>query len=112
MSPIVKNKKTDKIEKDDVYVGRPTKWGNPYSHSENTRAQYKTETRREAVEKYFDYLLSRPDLLADIDELHGKNLVCWCAPKLCHADVLLRFANDLNLVKKVLQTFILTKGKE
>jgi hypothetical protein len=26
-------------------------------------------------------------------ELRGKDLVCWCAPKLCHADVLLEIAN-------------------
>lgn len=26
-------------------------------------------------------------------ELKGKDLVCWCAPKLCHGDVLLEIAN-------------------
>jgi hypothetical protein len=28
-----------------------------------------------------------------LHELRGKDLVCWCAPKPCHGDVLLRLAN-------------------
>ena len=27
-------------------------------------------------------------------ELKGKDLVCWCAPQPCHADVLLEIANS------------------
>ena len=32
-------------------------------------------------------------ILAALHELRGKNLVCWCAPKRCHAEVLIELAN-------------------
>lgn len=36
----------------DVYIGRGSKWGNPFSHRDNTKAQFKTETREESIAKY------------------------------------------------------------
>lgn len=80
----------------DVFVGRPSKWGNIYSHLPRTAAKFKTKTREEAIEKYRAYLLSRPDLLADIEELRGKRLGCFCAPLACHSDVLIEI---LSMVK-------------
>lgn len=82
-----------KKEKYDVYIGRPSKWGNPFSHKPGTLAKYKVDTREEAIERYEAYLLSRPDLLASLHELKGKVLGCWCAPLPCHGDVLLKYAN-------------------
>lgn len=79
----------------DVYIGRPSIWGNPYSHEFGTLAQFKTKTRQEAVEKYEEYILSRPDLLARLPEIRGKILACWCVPLLCHGHVLLRLINGL-----------------
>jgi hypothetical protein len=69
-----------------IYVGRPSRWGNPY-HMTHGR------TREQAIELYEVYLRRAPGLLADLHELRGRDLVCWCAPKACHADVLLRLAN-------------------
>jgi hypothetical protein len=78
----------------DVYVGRPSKWGNPYSHlSGHTRARFRTETREEAIAKYEEWLDQQPELLAALPELRGKILSCWCAPQACHAEVLARRAN-------------------
>lgn len=82
--PVVFNKKTDSIPEDAVYVGRPSKWGNPFKLKAN---------RSECVECYRQWLLRNPRLLADLHELRGKDLVCWCAPLACHADVLLELAN-------------------
>ncbi|MHA2281538.1 MAG: DUF4326 domain-containing protein [Promethearchaeota archaeon] len=66
----------------DVYIGRPSKWGNPFSLG-------KDGDRTEVIEKYKDYLRSRPDLIEDArKELRGKTLGCWCSPQLCHGDVL------------------------
>jgi hypothetical protein len=62
----------------DVYIGRPGKWGNPFWQG----------TREENVAAYREYILGRPELLADLGELRGKTLGCWCAPKACHGDVL------------------------
>lgn len=68
-----------------VYVGRPSKWGNPFEIGRDG-------DRAEVIEKFAAHLLNGP-LIEDIDELRGKDLVCWCAPLPCHADVLLRLAN-------------------
>ena len=45
-----------KKEKYDVYIGRGSKWGNPYSHLESSKAQYKTKTRAEAINRYEDWI--------------------------------------------------------
>jgi hypothetical protein len=76
-----------------VYVGRPTKWGNPFSHKSNTKAQYLTTSREEAVRRYEDYLIMNKELIASLTELKGKVLGCWCSPKLCHAQVLAKHAD-------------------
>lgn len=76
-----------KREKHDVYIGRPSKWGNPFP--------LKKEADRAAVlERYEAWILTRPELLADLHELRGKVLGCWCAPRACHGDVLMRMANE------------------
>lgn len=77
-----------------VYIGRPSKWGNPYSHLPvGTLAQHIVATRQEAVDAYRQYLLSNPKLMNDLHELRGKDLICWCAPNACHGDILLELAN-------------------
>lgn len=81
-----------------VYVGRPTKWGNLWSHLPETQARYRVATRDEAVDAYEAWItraIERDPAALDRlrDELRGKDLVCWCAPHRCHAEVLLRLAN-------------------
>ena len=72
-----------------VNVCRPSKWGNPFSVSENGR--------EEAV-RLFKEALYRGDLpvtVEDVKQLHGKPLMCWCRlDQVCHADILLEVAND------------------
>ena len=70
----------------EVYVGRPSKWGNPFVIG-------KDGTREQVIQKYRQWLLGQPDLLAALPELKGKTLACWCAPCACHADVLAELAN-------------------
>ena len=88
-----------KLEPFDVYIGRPSPWGNPFSHKSGTLAKYQVATLEEAVRKYKDYILAYPELLAKAKkELKGKTLGCWCkTPKnpsaLCHGDILLEIAN-------------------
>lgn len=82
-----------KKEKFDVYIGRPSIWGNPFSHLDNTKAKFKTATREEAVAKYKEYLLQNPELLKKLPALKGKILACWCSPKSCHGDVLAELAD-------------------
>lgn len=82
-------------EKYDVYIGRGSKWGNPFTHKpEGTKAQYVVESRQAAIEAYREYLLNSP-LLKDIQELKGKTLGCFCKPQACHGDVLVELINNL-----------------
>lgn len=83
-----------KREPFDVYIGRPSKWGNPYTHLDvNTLAQFKVGTRDEAVDAYADWVLKQQDLMDSLDELRGKTLGCWCAPQRCHGEILVGLAN-------------------
>lgn len=72
----------------DVYVGRGSKWGNPFSHMDNTKAQFKVATREEAIEKFREWIMTQQHLLDSLHELKGKTLCCFCKPKSCHGDVL------------------------
>lgn len=74
----------------DVYIGRGSKWGNPFSHLDYGSAEFKVESREEAVRKYEEWIRNKPDLLACLDELKGKRLGCFCRPKFCHGDVLVK----------------------
>ena len=73
-----------------VYIGRPSKWGNPYLID---RAGL---TRDAVIQKYREHLEAHPQLKAAVRiELRGKDLVCWCAPLPCHGDVLIEVANSI-----------------
>ena len=77
-----------KRESYDVYIGRPSKWGNPFQLGPDG-------SREEVIEKYMEWLENNPELLQDIYELKGKVLGCWCKPKPCHGDVLVDIVNRL-----------------
>ena len=85
-----------KKESYDVYIGRGSKWGNPYTHKEGTTATYKVASRDQAVDAYRHYILygDGQHLLKDLHELEGKVLGCWCSPKRCHGDVLAQLIKD------------------
>jgi hypothetical protein len=82
-----------KKDKYDVYIGRPSKWGNPFSHKDGTLAEFKVNSRKEAIEKYKEYILNNPYLLSDLIELKDKTLGCWCKPLSCHGDILIELIN-------------------
>jgi hypothetical protein len=72
-----------KKSKHDVYVGRPSKWGNPFKLTD--------ERHRDKVCDQHEKLVLRQN--PDLSELRGKVLGCWCAPKRCHAHTLAVLAN-------------------
>lgn len=85
-----------KKESYDVYIGRPSKWGNPFSHKEGTLSERVVNSREEAIESYKEWITNGDGkhLLNDLDELKGKTLGCWCKPKKCHGDILIKLANQ------------------
>lgn len=66
----------------DVYIGRGSKWGNPFVIG-------KDGSREECVEKYAVYLGTNVELIDSLGELRNKVLGCFCKPQACHGDVLL-----------------------
>jgi hypothetical protein len=79
-----------KKEPFDIYIGRPTKWGNPFTHKGEALAKYKVDTREEAIEMYKWWVVRQPELMKTLHELEGKTLGCWCKPKACHGEVLIK----------------------
>ena len=78
-----------KHEPYDVYIGRPSEWGNPFIIG-------KDGSREEVIEKYRDYIMSYQDIILRVGlELKDKTLGCWCHPKACHGDILAEIANSL-----------------
>lgn len=70
----------------DVYIGRPSPWGNPFVIGRDG-------SREQVVEQYEIWLRGQPDLMASLPDLKGKVLACWCHPLACHGDVLARLAD-------------------
>ncbi len=68
----------------DIYIGRGSKWGNPFIIGQDGN-------REEVINKYENYLLNNPELLNSLHELKGKTLGCFCKPKPCHGDVLIKY---------------------
>lgn len=85
--PVVHCKKA----KFDVYIGRPSPWGNPFQIGEHG-------SRAEVIERYRAYLWERikkegAPLIKKLAALDGKVLGCWCSPAPCHGDVIARAAS-------------------
>lgn len=84
-----------KDEKYDVYIGRPTIFGNPFSHIDYSRAEFKVKTREEAIAKYAEWIKTQPELIEKVKtDLKDKVLGCFCKPLACHGDVLARIADE------------------
>ena len=71
----------------DIYIGRPSKWGNPFREGVDG-------TRAEVIEKYEAWIRTQPELLSQLHELKGKTLACWCKPKPCHGDILVKLLRE------------------
>jgi hypothetical protein len=82
----VLNKHHAGVPVDAVYIGRGSKWGNPFRIDRDG-------DRAAVIAKYEHWFADQHHLLRALDELAGRDLVCFCAPRPCHGDLLLRLAN-------------------
>jgi hypothetical protein len=73
----------------DVYIGRGSKWGNPYRIGIDG-------TRDEVIAKFRRYIMNHMSLMNSLYELEGKVLGCHCKPEACHGDVLVSLLDDLS----------------
>jgi len=81
------------VDEYDVYIGRAvveygiesSKWGNPFVMADESDAE-----RTRAINSYREWVVTQPELMRSLEDLRGKRLGCWCAPKPCHGDVLIQ----------------------
>jgi hypothetical protein len=80
----------------DVYVGRgrcprtgvKSIWGNPFIPGRDG-------TRDEVIDKYLEWIVKQPELMARLNELVDKKLGCYCSPANCHGTVLAELAKEI-----------------
>lgn len=84
-----------KKDKFDIYCGRKTKefeaskWANPFVMQNDSVTE-----RCNVINKFECWLNTQPDLLLDVQSLNGKILGCWCSPKSCHCDILVKYSQS------------------
>lgn len=72
----------------DIFIGRGGQWGNPFIMGVDG-------TREEVIEKYRQWIMTQPQLLAQLPILKGKRLGCYCKPLTCHGDILCELVEEL-----------------
>jgi len=83
-----------KKEPYDVYIGRGSKWGNPYTIGRDGNRDEVCDKyvswffTQQVCDKYVSWFFTQPQLIASLPELAGKTLGCFCKPKRCHGDFL------------------------
>jgi len=106
----IRRKKTGEVVQDcDIYIGRRMTmggWNLPQSKWANPFPVKKESERADALRKYEEWIRTQPHLIASLEELRGKRLGCWCKPKACHGDILIRLMDE----KYIHQVKRLTRG--
>lgn len=79
----------------DVYIGRSGKGQNGYFGN-----PFKNLSRSESIKAFKDYAIERinddPEFRENVKNLYGKTLGCFCKPKACHGDILVKLAEQLH----------------
>ena len=78
-------------EQYDVYIGRGSKWGNPFRIGRDG-------DRKTVIEKYRKYIHLKRDLINALPELKDKKLGCYCKPLPCHGDVLIELMKQRGII--------------
>ena len=106
-----KRSKGWKMPEGAVYVGRPTRWGNPFVVGKHGQAGECVEQYRRLVNQFpsvaalYEWRDAGGDGTSWVmiagrvewfwDEIRGRDLACWCPlDRPCHADILLELANS------------------
>lgn len=80
----------------DVYIGRGSTWGNPF-----TVEQYGRDMCIWLYESYIrERLRNEPALRSELMSLDGKVLGCYCKPKRCHGDILVSIIEEFKNTPK------------
>ena len=104
----VVNKYKHEPSNNDVYIGRGSPLGNPFTGSkkvENTKATFQCSSREEAIENYEKYLrlaiyendsyiCNEMNRIWRMAKTGDVNLVCFCKPKACHGDIIKKLIEE------------------
>lgn len=75
----------------DVYIGRPSRWGNPFIIGDDgDRAHVIKKYEQHLREQLRQGVIKKEELLA----LEGKRLGCFCKPAACHGDVIVKLIHE------------------
>lgn len=85
------NMRTQRVPDGAVPIGRGTPFGNPFLVADHGRQQAIALFRLWLWRKRLDEGRNR-EAIAEIAALHGKDLACFCAPRPCHGEVLVKAA--------------------
>ena len=83
---VVNRKDTRQVNHDDIFIGRPSIWGNIYKLSEYPRDV--------SINRYEIYARGNIEIIKNLSMLSAKQLVCFCKPLACHGDVLVKLCNE------------------
>ena len=77
-----------KKERYDLYIGRPSIFGNPFVIGIDG-------TRLEVIAKFEEY--ARSNLMNEIRQLEeGTILGCWCSPLPCHGNIIIKLWKEIH----------------
>jgi hypothetical protein len=89
---VEKTKRVNWNEPYDFLITRPSIFGNPWSHKENTLGKYKVDTKKEAIEQFREYFKNNKELQEACKVLKGARIACVCGSReRCHGDVYVEF---------------------
>jgi len=91
-------------EKCDIYIGRPSMFGNPYEIG-------KDGDRKQVINKYRSWFYKKLENKWFHDrvlELIDKKIGCWCSPLECHGDVIVEYLEGKDEIKNDTKTVDIT----
>ena len=99
MTTKIVNKKKEPY---DVYIGRPSIFGNPMKIGEIIHQKLEPVTREEAIAWYKDYFYAKleqqPEFKKAVESLRDKTLGCYCKPLPCHGDIIVEYLEKGDMV--------------
>ena len=72
----------------DVFIGRPSKWGNPFIIGRDGSREEVIQEYENWLNKKVLYNIEPPTIEEMVKELKGKILGCYCKPRACHGDII------------------------
>ena len=78
----------------DVYIGRGSKWGNPFYIEKDSYGCEIGGSREDVIKSYEQWIRKQKYLIDSLHELKDKKLGCFCYPLPCHGDVLIKLLKE------------------